>query len=166
MTRWYGSVQNRIEEGRQLVPQIEVGTDITMYLWSDRTCYYVTEVTDQKHIKVRPYRVIADRSKTGGMGHQNWLYFKTNADADAYLKQYFPDHVDCGFEQPEESWAFRYGNWYHEWVYTAEDLPNVKDWMTEKEVQKLMNGKTVTKYSALSGRVSIGVRNYHYDWEF
>ena len=43
--KWYGSVCNRIGEGRQY-EEIKEGTDITMYYWSDRTCYFVTRVVD------------------------------------------------------------------------------------------------------------------------
>lgn len=53
MSKWYGSVQNRIEENRMLVDEIKVGTGMTEYLWSDCTPYEVVEVADQKHIKVR-----------------------------------------------------------------------------------------------------------------
>ena len=51
----YGSLTNRLEEDRQFCDEINVGTGMTEYFWSDRKAYEVVEVTDQKHIKVREY---------------------------------------------------------------------------------------------------------------
>ena len=146
--KWYGSVCNRIGEGRQY-EEIKEGTDITMYYWSDRTCYFVTRVVDAKHIFVKQYEVVGDRSKPGGMGHQDWLYFKTRKEANQYLNE----NVDKKFlekyggypvenvrENPEEEWVFRYGKWM------------------EKIGDK--------QYRKLNGQVSFGIRDYHYDWEF
>ena len=85
--KWYGSIDNRIEEGRNYEPDktIKVGTDITTYFWSDRHCKYVTEVINQKHIFVKDYHVCADHSKPGGPGHQSWRYFKTAREEAEYL---------------------------------------------------------------------------------
>ena len=157
----YGNVINRLSEGKQY-GDIKVGTDITMYLWSDRNCYYVTDVIDDKHIKVREYIVIADHDEACGMGHQNWLYFKTGEDANKYLSSRFDTLRMIDYETPqEETWAFRYGKWWRDYEYTEE-----KDWFSDKERAKIQNGKTVHEYSELSGKVSFGVRDYYYDWEF
>lgn len=162
MARWYGSVVNRIEEGRNYSKrEIQVGDDITMYLWSDRYCYYVTEVIDQKHIKVREYEVVADHSKNIGMGHQEWLYFKTRKEANAYLNQYFPDtYEENPIESPEEDWVFRYGKWVRMTVFTKEN------YCTERELKSLKKKGYYNRYSELSGKISFGVRNYYYDWSF
>ena len=53
MARWYGSLQNRLEENKQFGPEIYVGMGMTEYYWSDRNAYEVVEVEDQKHVKVR-----------------------------------------------------------------------------------------------------------------
>lgn len=84
--QWYGNVSNRIEEGHVYGTDktIKEGMDITMYHWSDRTCYFITKVIDQKHIFVNRYYVCADHSKEGGMGHQNWLYFRTLKEHNQY----------------------------------------------------------------------------------
>lgn len=55
--KWYGSLDNRLEENRMFTEVIEVGTPLTEYLWSDRHAYEVVEVKDQKHVKVREYEV-------------------------------------------------------------------------------------------------------------
>ena len=122
--KWYGNVINRIEEGHNYTNrEIKVDDDITMYHWSDRSCFYVTRVIDQKHIFVRRYYVSADHSKEGGMGHQDWLYFKTSME-DAL---YWNECIDKGLinypgvekedlstvtENPEEEWVYRYNGWW------------------------------------------------------
>ena len=158
---WYGNLMNRLEEGKQ-VNQIEVGTDITMYHWSDRTCYYVTEVIDQKHIKVKEYVVVADRSKEGGMGHQDWLYFKTRKAANEYLRSFGHDgyHYRVDVDNPEQEWVYRYNKWMGMSTLTKEN------YCTERELKSLKSKGYYNRYWDLSGKVSFGVRNYYYDWEF
>ena len=53
--KWYGSLNNRVEENKQFCDKIEVGTGMTEYSWSDRHAYEVTAVKDQKHVTVREY---------------------------------------------------------------------------------------------------------------
>ena len=129
-----------------------------MYYWSDRQCYYVIEVIDQKHIRVLPYEVCADHSKKGGMGHQNWLYFKTAKEhaeyindcidkgliKSQYVKKYNLDEVK---ENSVQDWYFRYGNWCVKQEY----------WYDVK-LEK-------PKWNKLP-KVSIGIKDYYYDWEF
>lgn len=169
MSKFYGNLENRFAEGHNFTGRdIRVGDDITMYLWSDRHCYYVTEVIDQKHIKVKPYHVCADRSKPGGMGHQDWVYFKTLKERDEYCN-YSPLRSDEEYAQMEheETWAFRYGKWMQEWTI-REDSPNFlgRDFCTDKEIAALDKRGYYKLYGNLSGKVSIGVLDYHYDWEF
>ena len=161
MARLYGNVINRIEEGRN-VPEIKKGMDITMYYWSDRTCYWVEEVIDQKRIIVGEYYVCADHSKSGGMGHQDWMYFKTLKDENTYLDAYFPGTLIGGeSDKPRlETWVFRYGKWKHEVTFTEEN------YCTEKELKSLNEKGYYKRYYDLSGKISFGVRNYYYDWEF
>ena len=55
MSRWYGNLSNRLDENKNFTNRgIKVGDDITEYLWSDRKCYFITKVVDQKHIFVKP----------------------------------------------------------------------------------------------------------------
>ena len=154
----YGSLNNRFEENHNYNDDhlIHEGDDITKYLWSDRTCYYVTRVIDQKHIFVKPYHVCADHHKEGGMGHQNWLYFKTCKEMHEYLNKCIDEglipcekqNLDEIKEDHEEEWVFRYNKW--------------------KQVIKtdyLGNPLPKPQYVDV-GNISFGVRNYYYDWEF
>ena len=117
----YGSQSNRLDENKNYTGrELKVGDDITMYYWSDRRCYYITKVIDQKHIFVKEYQICADHSKEGGMGHQNWLYFKTNREMQAYLNDCMDkDLIKCVdkvnldniYESSEQEWIFRYNHW-------------------------------------------------------
>lgn len=152
---WYGNLTNRLEEGKNYTGrEIRVGDDITMYLWSDRRCYYVTEVIDQKHIKVREYIVMHDKSKEWYMGNQDWVYFKTAEEAKKYHPTY-ENHRD-----EEETWVFRYGKWMTEFVFTE------NNYCTKRELESLNKKGYYKRYFDLSGKLSFGVRDYHYDWEF
>lgn len=179
--KWYGSISNRIEEGHNYNDDklIHIGDDITMYLWSDSYCYYVTKVIDQKHIFVRKYHVCADHSKPGGMGHQDWLYFKTAKEMHEYLNNcHIKDlqgndmqtDLDTIIEDEDTEWIFRYGSWREVSRFTKEQVEKNPDWMchpkTDKERKLYDEGKEVVQYYNLSGKVSFGVRNYYYDWEF
>ena len=167
--RWYGNLTNRLEEGRNFTSrELQAGDDITMYMWSDRTCYYIDEVVSPKEIKVRRYYVCADHSKKGGMGHQNWLYFKTVDEERKYLKNFFNDaYLDEHFEEPEaETWAFRNNKWKEAIEYTPKEVLAKPCLFTEAQIKKAQQGKTVTEYRNLSGNISFGVRDYYYDWEF
>ena len=144
-----------------------------MYLWSDRRCYYVTEVIDQKHIKVKPYYVCADHDKADGMGHQEWLYFKTWDEENNYNAKYFPEHCAHGEhrDEPEaETWVFRYNKWMREAIYSDSEKFDPESGLffnlTDREKKSLEKNGYVKRYYDLSGKVSFGVRDYHYDWEF
>ena len=168
MSKWYGSIDNRLEEGKNYTGrEIRVGDDITEYLWSDRRCYYVTAVESQKRIKVKPYHVCADKSKPGGMGHQDWLYFKTLRERDDYLGWGRDSDEYYEINDREETWVFRYNKWMREWT-VREDGDNFlgREFCTEKELASLDKKGYYNSYSNLTGKISFGVRDYYYDWEF
>jgi len=158
--RLYGNLINRLEEGRS-VPEIKPDMNITMYHWSDRTCYYVVEVENQKRIKVNQYQVCADHDKPCGMGHQDWVYFKTKRELNDYLTKYHPEmHRDDLVEDEPETWVYRYNKWMQEVTFTEEN------YCTEREIKSLKKNGYYKRYFDLSGKISFGVRDYHWDWEF
>lgn len=185
----YGNLTNRIEENKNYTNrELQAGDDITMYFWSDRKCYYITRVNNQKSIFVKPYEVCADQEKAGGMGHQNWLYFKTNKEMNDYLRPYgLADAVEI--ENPEQEWAFRYGHWNYVNRYNKQSwercLQNAKKdarcpedqdmvyriarsyfRLNDEEFAKVMDGQEIVKYQRITQGISFGVRDYYYDWEF
>lgn len=173
----YGNLTNRFEENKNYNKdkQIHVGDDITKYHYSDRTCYYVTEVLSQKHIKVKKYYVCADHSKPGGLGRQNWLYFKTRAEYNKYINSVFKDRdldENVKDDSPIEL-VYRYNKWMLKDTYTPKDLDSenmfgnkLRDvFFTNKEVKKLEEGKNISRYYNF-GNISFGVKDYYYDYEF
>ena len=192
--KWYGSIDNRIEEGRNCEPdkKIKVGTDITVYGWSDRQCKYVTRVIDQKHIFVKDYYVIADRA-FGSYGDK-WKYFKSLREQEAYLNDWYRSHPEEAaeyervmgrpyeytdldeIEEPshEEEWVFRYGHWSRVTRFDKalaeriEERSGLRGFFpkTKKEKEAFEAGKEVVRYDRIQEGISFGVRDYRYDWEF
>lgn len=163
---WYGNLTNRLEEGKNYTGrEIKVGDDITEYLWSDRRCYYVVSVESQKRIQVRPYYTCADHSKPGGMGHQDWMYFKTIDERNLYLSAFFPEYdKNAHYEEPEaQTWVFRYGKWMTEYRHDEMKYP---DAYSKREREHFARHGWFNSYHDLTGKVSFGVRDYYYDWEF
>ena len=164
----YGNLINRIEESKKHYPEITEGMDITMYHYSDRTCYYVTKVESQKKIQVKEYHVCAKKGQ-GGLGAQEWEYFKSRAELNKYLGL-----TDEFIKEDEpETWVYRYNHWNKAYTYTKDDLdePSVygipmREILDEDDVKKLESGKSVTKYYRLDGSIRFGVRSYYFDWEF
>ena len=198
--QWYGSIDNRFDEGKNFNKDkmIHEGDDITMYYWSDRHCYFVTKVIDQKHIFVHRYHVCADHEKAGGMGHQDWKYFKTLKEEQEYLNTCIDKGLIKGLpkedtskiiEDKDEEWVFRHKKWKQVGRFTKErwqeclesakndcshpedetKVHNIARWLfnlDDKGFAEVMEGKEVVKYYDLSGKVSFGVKDYYYDWEF
>ena len=187
MAKWYENIIKILEENNNYNKDalIHENDDITMYHWSDRTCYFITKVVDQKHIFVKRYEVVADQEKAGGMGHQNWLYFKTVKEKNDYLKKYFPDHSYGDLENSEEEWVYRYHGWYevrrfnlNTWErclanaakdvkpgVNPENLARFYFGLGDEDFAKVQSGKEVVKYNKLQP-VSFGVKDYFFDWEF
>ena len=192
--KWYGSIDNRIEEGRNCEPDkiIKEGTDVTVYGWSDRQCKYVTRVIDQKHIFVKDYYVIADRA-FGSYGDK-WKYFKSLRDQEAYLNDWYRSHPEEAaeyervmgrpyeytdldeIEEPshEEEWIFRYGHWNRVIRFDKALAERIEERSglcgfcpkTKKEKKAFEAGKEVVRYDRIQEGISFGVRDYRYDWEF
>lgn len=173
MTKYYGNFTNRSEEGKNyLGREIQVGDDITSYSYSDRSCYYITKVIDQQHIFVKEYSICANLDKACGMGHQDWLCFKTHKEIVDYLTSKGLDityNEEC--EPIEEEWKIYRGKWCRVTRWKLEEIRNENNEFimipnfTAKEYAKLENGKEVVKYMPINN-ISFGVRDYYYDWEF
>ena len=188
MTRLYGNLQNRLEENKNYSgKELHEGMDITMYYWSDRHCYFITKVVNQKHIFVKEYEVVADQEKAGGMGHQNWLYFKSVKECNEYLKKFGKGTNEEVFENQEQEWMFRYGHWYQVRRYNKalweKCLENAKKdakaeqasieriarfyfRLNDEEFAQVMAGKEIVKYQRITQGISFGIKDYYYDWEF
>ena len=154
----YGSLNNRFEENKMFCKEIEVGTGMTEYLWSDRHAYEVVEVIDQKHVIVREY----DHKHIGEAFENKWELISNE-------------------NNPKRALERRGDVWYWTTTVTAEDVQDILDFEAckhnddlffkrfrlgqagfdlEKIIQK---GKQTRRTKA---NVSFGIADYHYDYEF
>ena len=164
--KFYGSLQNRLEEGKQFVDEIKVGTGITEYSWSDRHPYEVIEVIDQKHIIIRAldYRRIDD-----------------NGMSDAQSYEYISNENNIKYEL-----VLRNNVWYKVRTITRESLLKRAEQLvaensfrtiesaynylkamanlTDKQHQSIEQGKAVKKYDKMN--ISVGYADRYYDYSF
>lgn len=144
----YGNLMNRLEEDRQFCQQIEVGTGMTEYYWSDRDAYEVTRVIDQKHVYVREY----DHKHIG----------------EAYTNEW---ELVSNPDKPERLITKRGKYWYWTNTITAEEFNAIEDQYERFQVcmvgfdpEKIAAKGKQTVYSRAN--VSFGVASYYYDYEF
>lgn len=146
----YGSLQNRLAEGRQYVDEIKVGTGVTEYYWSDRQPYEIIEVYNQKHFRMRRL----DHKHVGDGVMDNCWELISNEN------------------NPEYELVKRGDIWYFTSTITAEDLKGREDDMELRlnvalagfDWDRIMEkGKQTRRRKA---NISIGVASYYYDYEF
>lgn len=146
--RWYGSVQNRLEENNQFCEEIKVGTGMTEYSYSDRHPYEVIGVFDQKHVKVREL----DHKLIGECYSNDWELISNENNPTLLMTK-------------------RGKYWYRTVVVTSDMLAgdmsyDTRLWLahngiSEDELRK--KGK-VTRYHRMN--VSFGKAEYYYDYSF
>lgn len=154
MTKWYGSLQNRLEENKTYCDEIKVGTGVTEYSWSDREAYEVIAVQDQKHVTIRKmdHRHVGD-----GCMDNSWELISNPGN-------------------PTYDLVKRGNYWYSKLVCTREWLQSLPDdpekkfeaqlWMAHNDFDPdvVMTKGSQTKYRRRN--VSFGVASYYYDYEF
>lgn len=150
MTRWYGSINNRIMENGKDAEEITVGMGVTEFFWSDRHAYEVIKVIDQKHIYIRELKHI----------HVGDCHMDNNW------------RLESDPTRPEILVVKRGKYWYTTATVTKEDLEEIdKDidkqlwlchWGFDREMIE-KNGKQ-TKYHKKN--IVIGYADYYYDYEF
>lgn len=90
MSKWYGSVVNRLmENSKQPVPVVGMG--VTECQYTDREPWEIVQVIDPKHVVVR--KLDAVRSDENGMSECQDYEYKQNP------------------ENPTRHLVFRYGRW-------------------------------------------------------
>lgn len=150
MSKWYGNITNRLEEGKTFCDEIKVGTGVTEYSWSDRHAYEVIEVIDQKHFIMR----LLDHEHVGGGSMDNNWQLVSNENNPTY------ELVKRG------------ETWYYINTVTVEDIKDVADdlnlqlWLIHAgfDVDKIREkGKQTKRRKA---NISIGAASYYYDYEF
>ena len=151
----YGSLNNRFEENRMYCEEIEIGTGMTEYLWSDRHAYEVVEVQDKKHVKVREY----DHNHKGEAYTNDWELVSNE-------------------QNPVRVLTKRGKYWYWTVTATAEDVKAIMEatdanekingqlWLCHNNfsAEEILEKGKATRYH--KANVSFGTADYYYDYEF
>lgn len=147
--KWYGNIMNRIEEGKMFCDEIQVGTGMTEYDWSDRHAYEVIEVKDQKHVVVRELA----HKHIGEAFENTWELYSDES-------------------KPCRSMERRGNTWYWTCTITADDIKDIDDdddlrirvIVSGFDIDKIREkGKQTKRHKA---NVSFGVADYYYDYSF
>lgn len=153
--KFYGSLNNRLQENRMFCEEIKVGTGMTEYRYSDRRAYEVIEVTDQKHVTVR----LLDHKHVGdGCTDNNWELISNE-------------------NNPVYEMTKRGNYWYWTTRITSDILKELETEDAENkfsvqlfllhnnvDIDKLKEKGKITKYHRAN--VSFGVASYYYDYSF
>lgn len=146
--KFYGSLNNRLEENKMYCDEIKVGTGMTEYSWSDRHAYEVVEVIDQKHVIVREY----DHKLKGGAYSNDWELISNE-------------------NNPTKEMVKRGNYWYAVSTITREMVS--KELTAEERIYLALNGYDINKIKEKGKQskyyrmnVSFGTADYYYDYEF
>lgn len=145
--KFYGSLQNRMEENKMFCDEIKVGTGVTEYYYSDRVAFEVIEVKDQKHITIREY----DHKLKGEAFTNDWELISNENNRVIELVK-------------------RGNNWYATKTATIKHIesenPEIRLWVALNgfDVEKIRKNGKQTKYEKRN--ISIGIADYYYDYEF
>lgn len=154
MGKWYGSINNRVDENKMFVPTIEVGTGVTEYHWSDRDAYEVTKVIDQKHVYIRELK---HTKKDGAEWYSNsWVLSSDETKPEIYLVKrgkYWYAEVTV---TPEEAQAAIDNNDMDFAIWAAHNDIDLRTAATAQRTTKRYHKRNV----------SFGVADYYYDYEF
>lgn len=153
--KWYGSLNNRLEENRQFCDEITVGTGVTEYSYSDRHPYEVIEVISQKDVIIR------------GLDHKHI--------GDGYMDNNW--ELVSNENNPTYELVRRGKYWYSKVVITSDildemDAADVNERIrlgmflagNDVDPDTLRDKGKVTRYHRWN--VSFGVADYYYDYEF
>lgn len=147
MSKFYGSLNNRLDENQKEIPNIEIGMGVTEYLWSDRNAYEVTKVINQKDVFIRRY----DVKHIGPYGNDEWELISNENNKEIEV-------------------VYRYGNWYQKIAYTKEGLNKMKEndgciWLSDDIVNEVNEKGIAYRYNKMN-KLRFGVADYYYDFEF
>lgn len=138
--KWYGCLNNRVDENKMFCEKIEVGTKLTQYYWSDRHCYEVVEVKNQNNVFIRELDAIA----IGVPMSNDWELRSNENNPIIELKK-------------------RYGYWNRVGKVTMESMMRAP-FIDKKIYDEVMKNGEATYYERVN--VSFGVADYYYDYEF
>lgn len=162
--KFYGSLDNRLEENRMYCDKIEVGTGMTQYYYSDRHAYEVVKVVDQTNVFVREY----DHKLKGEAFSNQWELISNESNPVIELKLRNGVWMKVT-NYSKEVWLATAKEWVEKGecrtIESAYDYFKTMSGLTEKEKEKIEAGKIVKKLRKF-GNISFGVAEYYYDYEF
>ena len=157
MSKWYGSLNNRVDENRQFCDEIKVGTGMTEYFWSDRHAYEVVAVKDQKHVSVREYEHKRPDDKKDYSYSNDWVLVSNEKNPVIDLVKRGKYWYTVTSITPEEAKE----------ILAKENNLDERLWACHCgfDLQEIVaSGKKKTTYHKRN--VSFGVASYYYDYEF
>ena len=160
MRKWYGSIQNRLEENKQFVDTIKVGDGVTEYYYSDREPWEVVAVKDQNHITIR--QLTTKRIDNNGQSEsQEYEYISdpNNYTVDLVKRNGgWYSATTCTINEYNEIQARRYNE-----TVTDEDIRLIM-WAAQFDENKLKKNGKQTRYHKYN--ISIGHASKYEDPSF
>lgn len=138
--KFYGSLNNRLEENKMYCEEIKVGTGMTEYYYSDRKAYEVVKVVNQKNVFVREL----DHKAVGEPMSNQWELISNPNNPVRELK-------------------FRFNAWHWVVKYTKASVGKAMI-VRSKIYDKVMKDGEAVDY--IKANISFGVAEYYYDYEF
>lgn len=159
-----GSFNNQLMSNNSTLPV--VGKGATEMHYTDRSCYEVIEVSkDYKTVKMEVLEAEWDKSKGGGMGHQNWILKPTGRFFHVYWKYgaWRTKRVEMLYE---DAYYEAYEKRQKEVGYKQAHAEMIAPLFDDNGNLKFVEGKTKQKTNWDKMKLLFGVKDYHYDWEF
>lgn len=150
-----GSFQNRLFENKMFCDKIEVGTGVTEYMYTDRRCYEVVDVIDDKHCYIREL----DAKLVGEAYSNDWELYSNENNPVMYLTKrgkYWYSTVTATADMIKE---------FDSEVDEHQRFTNLM-WLIHNNFDRdiiIKKGKQ-TRYHRLN--ISFGVTDYYYDYSF
>ena len=154
--KWYGSLNNRIDENKMFCDEIKVGTGMTEYSWSDRHAYEVIAVRDQKHVTVREYDHKRPDDEKDYSYTNHWVLVSNENNPEIEMVKRGNYWYTAVSIEPDRAREILVNGTIDERLWACHcgfDLQAIVD-----------KGKKATKYHKKN--VSFGVAEYYYDYEF
>lgn len=157
--KWYGSIDNRIEENKMFCEEIKVGIGMTEYLWSDRHAYEVVDVKDQKHVWVRQYDT---KSKDGVFASNNWELISNEDNPILYLTKrgkhwYWTVEITKEMLETFENLTDEHEKIKYQMFFAENNV-------MEDDRERIRTKGKIRRYT--KANVSFGVADYYYDYSF
>lgn len=109
-------VEENVGFGSNAIPK--VGDKCTMHLWSDsHACQVVRVSPSGKTMWIKRNAVVADKTKEGGMGHQNWIIHENEFQSDHEMK--ITKRKDGKWRETRSNLYVSLGQWheYYDWEF-------------------------------------------------